>query len=35
MNDETHAAEESPIACDVTAVEPGEGALHAANTVEL
>ena len=35
MNDETHAAEESPIACDMSAIEPGERARHIANAGEL
>ena len=35
MNDETHAAEESPLACDMNAIEPGERARHVANAGEL
>lgn len=35
MNDETHAAKESPIACDMSAIEPGERARHVASAGEL
>ena len=35
MNDETPAAKESPIACDMSAIEPGERARHIANAGEL
>src|SRR5689334_14486663 len=35
MNDETTAAKESPIACDMSAIEPSEKARHVANAGEL
>ena len=35
MNDETPAVRESPIACDMSAIEPGERARHVANAGEL
>lgn len=35
MNDETSAGKESPIACDMSAIEPGERGRHVANAGEL
>ena len=35
MSDETHAGTESPIACDMSAIEPGSRARHVANAGEL
>ena len=35
MSDETPAVKESPIACDMSAVEPGLRGRHAANAAEL
>jgi hypothetical protein len=35
MNDETRAGTESPIACDMSAIEPGSRARHAATAGEL
>lgn len=35
MSDETHAFKESPIACDMSAVEPGLRARHVATAGEL
>ena len=35
MNDETHAGKESPIACDMSVIEPGERTRHVAGAGEL
>ena len=35
MNDETHAVKESPLACDMSAIEPALRGRHVANAGEL